>query len=384
MNLDRKTFLRGLGVGALGLMSRPMFGAAAGRPALPSVDNATFWSVVRANYRFAEGLRYFNTGGLGPAALPVREAVDATVAELQDHVETGHHHFVDLKAVVADFLGAKSGEEVCFVRNATEGNGIVAGGLNLKAGDEVIFESHAHPGGSFPWLLQAQQRGVVVKVFDPMAATPEEIVDRIAALATDRTKVVKVSHVTAPTGIKMPVAAIAKLCRARGWWFHVDGAQTAGMFPFSVRELDFDSYATSGHKWFGAPHETGLLYIKGERMAEVVPPMVGAYSGQLDRLPGEMKLEPTSWRYEYGTRNAALVVGVGAAIAFQNEVGRERIASHGLALAARFRHGLAQVADVEVISPTHPALQASITTIRSPRIGYSELFGKLMGGHHMR
>lgn len=384
MNLDRKTFLRGMGAGALGWLAGPMLRGADGRPALPSAGDPSYWRAVRQNYRFAEGLRYFNTGGLGPAALPVRAAVDATTAELQDKVETGHHYFVELKSAVADFLGASSPEEVCFVRNATEGNGMIAGGLDLRAGDEVIIESHAHPGGSFPWLLQARQRGVVVKLFDPMGATATELVERIQAVATERTKVVQVSHVTAPTGIHMPAAEIARLCRDRGWWFHVDGAQTAGMFPFSVSELGIDSYATSGHKWLGAPHETGLLYVKASRMREIVPPLIGAYSGELERLPGELVLSPTSWRFEYGTRNAALAVGVGAAMTFQNEIGRDRIAARGRELAQRFRAGLADVPDMEVISPTEPRLQTPIVTIRTPRIGYGELFGKLMSGHHMR
>src|SRR6185436_7748286 len=131
------------------------------------------------------------------------------------------------------FLGAEP-TEIAFVRNATEGNAIVAAGLALTKGDEVIFESHAHPGGSFPWLNQQKLRGVVVKLFDPDPRDPAGNVARISALLTPRTRVVQVSHVTAPTGILMPVAAIAKLCRDRGVWFHVDGAQSAGMIPFSV------------------------------------------------------------------------------------------------------------------------------------------------------
>jgi selenocysteine lyase/cysteine desulfurase len=107
-------------------------------------------------------------------------------------------------------------------------------------------------------------------------------VARIAALMTPRTRVVQVSHVTAPTGILMPVREIGARCRAAGVWFHVDGAQTAGMFPFAVRDLGCDSFATSGHKWWGGPLETGILFVRRERIDHVAPMLVGAHSGELD------------------------------------------------------------------------------------------------------
>src|SRR5690606_21459255 len=117
-------------------------------------------------------------------------------------------------------------------------------------------------------MHQAQLRGVVVRLFTPDETGPAANIARVQALLTPRTRVVQVSHVTAPTGIVLPVAALAELCRSRGIWLHVDGAQSAGMFPFSVTALGCDSYATSGHKWLGAPHETGLLYVRRDRLAE--------------------------------------------------------------------------------------------------------------------
>src|SRR5204862_8203508 len=120
-------------------------------------------------------------------------------------------------------------DELCFVRNATEANSIIAGGLALAAGDEVIFETHAHPGGSFPWLNQARQRGIVVRLFEPDHDSSRGNVARIRELLSPRTKVIQVSHLTCTTGLLFPVAAIAELARSRGIWFHIDGAQSAGM-----------------------------------------------------------------------------------------------------------------------------------------------------------
>ncbi|MES2696185.1 MAG: aminotransferase class V-fold PLP-dependent enzyme, partial [Verrucomicrobiota bacterium] len=315
MSIDRKTFLRRAALGAAGLVagasSQAQSSAGAAPRALAAYDPKSpeaFWRDVRAQYPLTRELTYFNTGGLGPACRPALEAMQATTTKLQERAEHGHGLFAGARATTAKFIGAETAE-IAFVRNATEGNAIVAAGLKLSAGDEVIFESHAHPGGSFPWLQQQRLRGVVVKIFEPSTGSAEENLERIQKLMTRRTRAVQVSHITAPTGIVLPAVEIGKLCRERGVWFHVDAAQSVGMVPVSVRELGCDSLATSGHKWLGAPLETGILFVRKDRLDDVQPTLVGAYSGDVAGLPGELKLDATAVRYEYGTRNSAAAVG---------------------------------------------------------------------------
>ncbi|PAW67303.1 MAG: hypothetical protein B9S34_05705 [Opitutia bacterium Tous-C1TDCM] len=387
MNLDRKTFLRTavLAPAALAAGARAAT-AAAPAPALPAYDAREperFWQAVRDLYPLTKDRVYLNTGGLGPASRPALDAMAATTAKLQETGEHGHGQFAGFRATVAAFLGADPAG-LAFVRNATEGNATVAAGLQLQAGDEVIFDDHAHPGGSFGWYQQARLRGLTVKLFTPDPGDPATNLARIAALVTPRTRAVQVSHITAPTGIVLPVADIARLCRERGIWFHIDGAQSAGMLPFSLREIGCDSFATSGHKWLGAPHETGVLYVRPDRLDAVAPLLVGAYSGDLDFLPGEFKLAPTALRYEYGTRNVAAAAGLAAAVQLQEKVGRERIAARGRELAGRVHAGLARIAGVEVLSPTHPAASSAMVTFRSAKVPQDTMFSRLLKEHAFR
>lgn len=388
MSIDRKTFLRRAAAGAAGLITgvRTLAQNASAAQPLRAFDDANpeaFWADVRAQYPLSRALTYFNAGGLGPACHPALNALAETTRRLQEKSEHGHGLFAPARATVAKFLGTDAAE-IAFVRNATEGNAIVAAGLRFLPGDEVIFESHAHPGGSFPWLQQQALRGVVVRVFEPDADDPAGNVARIAALMTKRTRVVQVSHITAPTGIVMPAVEIGKLCRERGVWFHLDAAQSVGMVPVSVRELGCDSLATSGHKWLGAPLETGLLYVRQARLDEVQPTLVGAYSGDVDVLPGPLKLEPTAVRYEYGTRNSAAAVAVAEAIRFQEQIGRERIAERGRNLAAQLRAGLAAIPGVETLTPSATGGWASMLTFRCARVSYNQLFNRLMKDHAIR
>jgi selenocysteine lyase/cysteine desulfurase len=390
MKLNRKSFLKHLGAGVAGLSLSSHLPAAAPRPkaglSLPEwspASSTAYWRAVRQHYEFEPALHYFNTGGLGPCAQPVREYTERMAAEMELIVETGHGRLEIARERAAEFMGSQA-SEVAFVRNATEANGIVAGGLELAPGDEVIFESHAHPGGSFPWLLQAKRRGIAVRLFEPDPESVAGNVARIEALMTARTKVVQVSHVTAPTGLLMPVQKIAALCRQRGIWFHVDGAQTTGMLPINFAAMGCDSYATSGHKWLGAPRETGLLLVKAARQDLVMPPLAGAYTGDVDSLPGPLEFTASAVRFEYGTRDVARVEGMVEAMRWLDGIGRDRIEKHGRALVDRLRAGLETVPDLEILTPRAAELNALMLTFRSERLGYRELFGVLWSEHHMR
>jgi selenocysteine lyase/cysteine desulfurase len=388
--MNRKSFISGIGLGTLGVLTgsgmktEPTDDLKVDLPVYDPTKDAEFWRAVRQQYVLKPELHYMNTGGLGPAAKPVLKVFADAMHHNQTISEHDHHAFEGVREVVAGYFGAQA-SEFCFTRNATEGNSIVAAGLVLQEGDEVIFEDHAHPGGSGPWYLQQHRRGVVIKLFTPDPDSAEVNLQRIRELITPRTKVIQISHVTAPTGILLPAAEIAKLAHEHGLWFHIDGAQTAGMFPFTMGDLGCDSYATSGHKWMGAPHETGILFIRKDRNDEVIPCQAGSYTGKIPcHLPGELEYVKNASRHEYGTRNAASILGIGAAVEFQVKVGRDRIAAHGRALALQLREGLAKIPSIEVLTSSNPGMSGSITGFRTPRIYYTDLLGVLSTDHHFR
>lgn len=389
MSMDRLQFLRRLGLGAGMLAVNPLRATptdaegTAGWPPKASVDTAEFWQAVRAQYVTDEDLVYLNCGGLGPSPRPVLDMMDLTSRILQHRVETGHFFFEQARGVVAQFLGARA-DEICFTRNATEGNSVIAAGLALQAGDEVIFESHAHPGGSLPWLNRARHAGIVVRTFEPDPNSAAGNLERIAALVTPRTRVVQVSHVTAPTGIVMPVRELSAFTRDKKLWLHVDGAQSAGMIPVNLAELGCDSYATSGHKWLGAPRETGVLYIRSERIDEVAPMHVGAYSSGDFDLCGQLVYTQGARRHEYGTRNAASVVALAEATKFQSVIGRHRIAAHGRALVEHLMAAITGIPKVKILTPADPALRAAMVTFHVDGIPAGKVFGHLMEMNRLR
>lgn len=379
MRLSRRSFFSWLGL-------FPLTGATVPSrlPEYPTKGNdEQFWTLVRAQYPLTHARVYFNTGGLGPAPYPVIEAQRAVIDRLQRVSETGHREIDSAREVVAPFFGAPV-EAIAFMRNATEGNATVASGLDLRPGDEVIFEAHAHPGGSIPWLSRQKMQGIKVRIFEPDPESVAGNLNRINDLLNERTRVIQVSHVTAPTGIRMPVAQIAQLAHEKGIWFHVDGAQSAGMFPVNVGDIACDSYATSCHKWMGAPHGTGILYVHPDRLDEVTPTDVGAYSDASYSLPDTFEYNPRAQRYECGTRDAAQIVATAEAVRFLQHIGMENVAAYNRNLASHLQQGLRNLPGVTVLSPAVEALAAPMTTLKVQGITYDALYRHYLQEYQMR
>ena len=118
--------------------------------------------------------------------------------------------------------------------------------------------------------------------------------------------------------------------RRRGIATVIDGAQALPHIDVDVRSIDCDFYAFSGHKMYG-PTGIGVLYGR-EEMLQDMPPWQGG---------GEMILavdfEKTVYnelphKFEAGTPNIAGAIGLGAAVAYLENIGMEQIAAHGYEL----------------------------------------------------
>src|SRR5690606_471704 len=117
--------------------------------------------------------------------------------------------------------------------NATTGIATVLRHLEPKMvnGDEFLLTSHEYPACANNMRHIAENCGAKVKVADlPFPLKREdEIVEAILRQVTDRTRVALISHITAQSGLVMPIARLVKELEGRGVQVIVDGAHSPGM-----------------------------------------------------------------------------------------------------------------------------------------------------------
>jgi selenocysteine lyase/cysteine desulfurase len=389
--MKRREFLRGVGGVAGGALlsatrawSSTLDEMRRARATFDTEDER-FWQLVRAQFHLAPATAYLNTAGLGASPFAVTNMVKAMMDREEEAPAPGHSEedWSRIRAKCAALLGRGcSAEEIALVSTATEGINVILNGLGLVRGDEVITSTHEHVALCIPLLHKMKTAGIEVRTFEPDLKRAQGNVDRIAALMTNRTRLVFVSHVTCTTGQIFPVADIARLAASKRILFALDGAQSLCQFPIDISASGADFYTASGHKWLLGPKRTGILYVRKDRLDALAPTIVGAYSDRANSLlDRRLELRPSAQRFEYGTQNAALIYGLEAAADLVSTIGLDAIWKHNQALAEACVTGLRAIPGVELLSPAEPPSRSAMVTFHFPGRDNRQVASTLMQRH---
>ena len=226
------------------------------------------------------------------------------------------------------FINAPRSEEVIFTRNATEALNLVAytfGRERIKAGDEIVLSIMEHHSNIVPWHFLRERKGCVLK-WAPIADNGEFLLEEFEKLLTKRTKIVALTQMSNVLGTRVPIKEVVKIAHARGIPVLVDGSQAAVHMPVDVQDLDCDFYCFTGHKTYG-PTGTGVLYGKRAQLAAMPPYEGGGEMIESVSVDG-VTYGKAPHKFEAGTPAIAEVIGLGAALNYMMQVGRERIALH--------------------------------------------------------
>lgn len=210
--------------------------------------------------------------------------------------------------------------DIAFIKNTSEGIGIVAEGFPWQSGDNVVIAAEEYPANQYPWLNLAH-RGVEVR------AVPSRgnrlLLDDIAAAINEHTRLVSLSFVEYASGFRNDLDALGALCRSRGVLFMVDAIQGLGVFPIDVANTAIDFLAADGHKWLLGPEGAGILYVRRECVEMLHAVGIGWNSvvGARDFATIDLKLKPNAGRWESGSPNVAGIVALGASLKLLVEMG---------------------------------------------------------------
>jgi cysteine desulfurase/selenocysteine lyase len=236
------------------------------------------------------GWHYLDTAATSQKPRPVLDAINRAYGETYATVHRGvYQRSADMTLAyeaarrrVATFLGGEE-REIVFVRGATEGINLVAqcwAGTQLKAGDRILLSTLEHHSNIVPWQMIAERVGAEIDVV-PLTADQRIDLDAMAAMLTERHKLVALAHVSNVLGSVLDAKRATELAHKVGAKILLDGCQAVPRMPVDVAEIGCDFYVMSGHKLYG-PTGIGVLWGRYE-LLDAMPPYQGGGS-MIDRV----------------------------------------------------------------------------------------------------
>lgn len=230
---------------------------------------------------------YGNPGSFNALGMRARDAVESA------------------RGVVSRMLHAKT-SEIIFTSGGTESNNLALKGVmkgNREKGNHLITTTIEHPSVLETCKYLEKHEGCKVTY---VAVTRQGIVDVDAleeAIRKD-TVLISVMYANNDLGTIQPLAALGKIARDHGIFFHTDACQ-AGLLDLDVNTLQADLLTLNGSKLHG-PKGSGVLY---RRTGVPLHPLFHG-GGQ-------------EWKLRSGTENVAAIVGFAKALELTQQ-GREQ------------------------------------------------------------
>lgn len=168
-----------------------------------------------------------------------------------------------LKQRFAKLIDAPDYRNVVSIPSVSYGIANAANNAPLSEGDEIILVDEQFPSNVYAWKEVAQQKGATIKIVTP----PKQFENRAALwnqkileAITAKTAVISMCNVHWADGTLFDLKIIRKKTREVNALLIIDGTQSIGALPFSIKELQPDALVCGGYKWLLGPYSTGMAY----------------------------------------------------------------------------------------------------------------------------
>ncbi len=233
-------------------------------------------------------ISFLNHGSFGACPEPVMEAQRAWRERMEQEPARflGRElegHLDEARTEAAAFLGADP-DGLAFVANATTGVSTILGSVRFKPGDELLAGDHEYNATLNALRAAAERDGanvILVRIPYPIH-DPAQVLEAYLDATTPRTRFALISHVTSPTALVLPIAALVRELDRRDVDTLVDGAHAPGMVPVDLESLGAAYWTGNAHKWLCAPKGAAMVHVRAD-VRPSVRPLVTSHGANDDR-----------------------------------------------------------------------------------------------------
>ncbi|MFH8770822.1 aminotransferase class V-fold PLP-dependent enzyme [Streptomyces sp. NPDC017958] len=332
----------------------------------------TFESLVRAE--FTPKTTYLNTAS--NSLLPARTVAalhEAALLRAEGRPLTSLYEDVEVCRAGYARLAGVPATRVAAGASVAAHSGVIA--ASLPAGAEVLTAEDDFTSVLNPFHVRGDLK---------VRAVPLE---RIAESVRPDTALVAVSAAQSADGRVADLPALREAARAHGARTYVDFSQAAGWLPMDADAYDFT--ATVSFKWLLGPHGAAFLTVP-EDLGGLTPLLAGWVAAEQpwDSCYGPVdELAHSARRFDL-THALFTYAGLRRSLELIEELGMAAVHAHDVALADRFRDGLATLGHTPVPAPgsaivSVPGLGGRQPELSRAGIEVSDRAGNLRASFHL-
>lgn len=259
---------------------------------------------------------------------------------------------------VAEFFGIRNSQRLAFVPSCTYGLNAAIWGQPWREGDVALMSGLEHHAVSRPIRRVSHEKAVRFEVIPFSFQEPIDLDFVESRLRNQQVRLVACTMASNVTGHVLPIQPLGALCRQYGACLLVDAAQSAGVLPVDVEDLQADILVFAGHKALFGPPGVGGLYVR-----EGVPLSAFAVGGTSQDTDAHEVTADFPASFEVGTHNLMAIVGLTAGVGWLKQTGVEAVGAHERNLTNYFIQKVQHVRGVTIYGPVDSAERTGVVSI---------------------
>jgi len=212
-------------------------------------------------------ITYLNTAAQSPSTRLVSKAgLQGIKQKSRPHTIVGTDYFepvTQLRKLFAEVIDCDNFERIATAPSVSYGLANVANNITLIEGDEILVIEDQFPSNVYVWQKLADTYNAVLRT----VKTPESRENRgqqwnkdILNAINARTALVAMGNIHWSNGIVFDLNAIREKTKEHKALLIIDGSQSIGALPFSVKQLEPDAVVCAGYKWLFGPYGCAYSY----------------------------------------------------------------------------------------------------------------------------
>lgn len=214
-----------------------------------------------------EEITYLNIAAQSPSFKAIYEAgLEGLKQKNRPYSITISDYFepvTELKKLFAKLVDVDDYKRIATIPAVSYGIATVANNIKLNAGDEIIVIHEQFPSNIYAWQKLADKYNAVIKTIkapntdvNRVKQWNESIIDAIS----DKTAVVAMGNIHWSNGSLFDLKTIRQKTKTHNALLIIDGSQSVGVLPFSVKEIQPDALICAGYKWLFGPYGCAYAY----------------------------------------------------------------------------------------------------------------------------